>query len=125
MLLGHILLGIGLVCHFEITMNLLTVIYCATVNMPPFYSLCLYVFRSFIKDNPLVSFSAWCAQNLYLSLLDSSNRIKCYTNYPLVDLTNRFQILIPMPWIPHAEMCALNWSTIVFQRTICCILKHV
>jgi len=58
--------------------------------VPPFYSHCLDVFRSFIKDNPHVSFSAWCANDFYLSLLDSSYRPKCYIVYLLVDFKNSF-----------------------------------
>jgi len=58
--------------------------------VPSFYSHCLGVFRSFIKDNPHVSFSAWCAKDFYLSLLDSSYRPKCYTVYPLVDFKKSF-----------------------------------
>ena len=58
--------------------------------VPPFYSYCLELFRSFIKSNPDVSFSSWSAKEFYLCLLDSSYRPKCYSNFPLVDFKNSF-----------------------------------
>ena len=58
--------------------------------VPPFYSHCLEVFRSFINSNADVSFSSWSAKEFCFCLLDLSYRPKCYSSYPLVDFKNSF-----------------------------------